>query len=382
MSGTPGAKWIKRLLAFVFLVLVIGSAVLLIITREGSTAVQRADGSSTNQHRAMWYDKLAGGLVHCRLCPNNCRLSEGQVGICRARKNIGGELYSMVYGKIASVHVDPIEKKPFFHVLPGSGAFSIATSGCNLRCLFCQNWEISQAFPWDVKTMPATPEQVVDAGLKSGAQSIAFTYNEPTIFYEYMFDIAKLAKQKGLRTVVISNGYINEEPLRALLPFIDAYKVDFKAFNAKFYTEVTGGSLEPVLNTMKLIREQGVWLEIVTLLVPGRNDSEAEVRSLARWIKDNLGPDVPLHFSRFHPQHKMLDLPPTPVETVIRARQIALGEGLHFVYTGNVAYPPGETTYCPGSGQPAIERQGHFVVKNHMTDGKGPGGEVIPGIWK
>ncbi len=373
---------IRKFLAFIFLVLVVGSAVFLIVARERTVAVETAGGGGTNEHRAMWYDKLAGGLVHCRLCPNDCRLSEGQIGICRARKNIGGELYSMVYGKIASVHVDPIEKKPFFHVLPGSTAFSIATPGCNMRCLFCQNWEISQAFPWDIRTSAATPEEVVDAALKSGAPSIAFTYTEPTIFYEYMIDIAKLAKQKGLKTVVISNGYINPEPLRALLPFIDAYKVDFKAFNPKFYKELTGGSLDPVLNTMKLIQKEGVWLEIVTLLVPGHNDSEEEIRGLARWIKDNLGPDVPLHFSRFHPQHKMLDLPPTPVETVIRARQIAMEEGLHFVYTGNVAYEPGETTYCPGSGEPAIERRGQFVVKNNMKNGKGPDGQAIPGIWE
>lgn len=373
---------IRKFLAFIFLVLVVGSAVFLIVARERTVAVETAGGGGTNEHRAMWYDKLAGGLVHCRLCPNDCRLSEGQIGICRARKNIGGELYSMVYGKIASVHVDPIEKKPFFHVLPGSTAFSIATPGCNMRCLFCQNWEISQAFPWDIRTSAATPEEVVDTALKSGAPSIAFTYTEPTIFYEYMIDIAKLAKQKGLKTVVISNGYINPEPLRALLPFIDAYKVDFKAFNPKFYKELTGGSLDPVLNTMKLIQKEGVWLEIVTLLVPGHNDSEEEIRGLARWIKDNLGPDVPLHFSRFHPQHKMLDLPPTPVETVIRARQIAMEEGLHFVYTGNVAYEPGETTYCPGSREPAIERRGQFVVKNNMKNGKGPDGQAIPGIWE
>jgi len=373
---------IRKLLAFMFLALVIGSAIVLIVARERAADVESFAASGTNHHRAMWYDKLAGGLVHCRLCPNDCRLSEGETGICRARMNLGGELYSMVYGKIASAHVDPIEKKPFFHVLPGSTAFSIATPGCNMRCLFCQNWEISQAFPWEVRTSDAPPEQVVEAAVRSGARSIAFTYTEPTIFYEYMYDIARLAKQRGLKTVVISNGYINQEPLRALLPFIDAYKVDFKAFNPEFYTDLTGGSLEPVLASMKTIREQGVWLEIVTLLVPGRNDSEAEVRSLSRWIRENLGPDVPLHFSRFHPQHKMLDSPPTPVETVIRARRIALDEGLHFVYTGNVAYPPGETTYDPASGEAAIERRGHFVVRNNMKGGRGPGGSAIPGIWE
>ena len=258
-------------------------------------------GTATNLHQAMYYETRAGDMVHCLLCPNSCRLSEGQIGKCRARKNVNGELVSLVYGHIASAHVDPIEKKPFFHVLPGSKAFSIATPGCNMRCLFCQNWEISQAFPWEVKTQQVTPEQVVDEAIRTGCKSIAFTYTEPTIYYEYVLDIAKLAKKKGLKTVVVSNGYINPEPLRELLKYIDAYKVDFKAFNEKFYKELTGGSLDPVLQTMKIIRQQGVWLEVVTLLVPGKNDSEDEIRGLARWIHQNLGDDVPLHFSRFHP---------------------------------------------------------------------------------
>ncbi len=373
---------IKKLMAFLFLAAVVGAALLLVLSRERTAAAEAAVLSTNGLHRAMWYEKRPGEIVHCKLCPNACKLSDGQIGICRARKNVGGELYSLVYGRIASAHVDPIEKKPFFHVLPGTMAFSIATPGCNMRCLFCQNWEISQAFPWEIRTAETSPEQVVEAALASGSRSIAFTYSEPTIFYEYMLDIAKLARPRGLKVVVVSNGFINQEPLKELLPYIDAYKVDFKAFNKKFYEELTGGELAPVLETMKTIRSRGVWLEIVTLLVPGRNDSEEEIRGLARWIRQNLGDEVPLHFSRFHPQHKLRNLPPTPVETVLRARKIAMEEGLKYVYTGNVADPQGESTWCPKSGEIAIERRGYFVVRNNMVDGKGPGGEAIPGVWE
>lgn len=213
--------------------------------------------AGSGQHEARWYEKLASGLVHWQLCPNSCRLPEGKIGLCRVRQNIGGTLYSLVYGQVASAHVDPIEKKPFFHVLPGNEAFSLATPGCNMRCLFCQDGELSQAFPWEVATTATPPEEVVAAALRSGAKAIAFTYSEPTIFYEYMLDIARLAKAKGLKTLVVSNGYISPEPLKELLPYIDAYKVDFKAFDPKFYTELTGGSLEPVLQTMKIIRALG-----------------------------------------------------------------------------------------------------------------------------
>ena len=278
--------------------------------------------------------------------------------------------------------MDPIEKKPFFHVLPGAKAFSLATPGCNMRCLFCQNWEISQAFPWEVETTSTTPEQVVDAALRSGAQAIAFTYSEPTIFYEYMLDVARLAKAKGLKTLVVSNGYIQPEPLRELLPFIDAYKVDFKAFDPKFYAEMTGGGRDPVLETMKTIRRQGVWLEIVNLLVPGKNDDEEQIRQLARWVKENLGDAVPLHFSRFHPMHKLLNVPPTPVERVLRAREIALEEGLKFVYAGNVPAGPGDSTYSPATGQVVIERKGYFVVRNALANGVAPDGEKFPGVWE
>jgi pyruvate formate lyase activating enzyme len=385
--------WLQKLGAAIFLLAMVGFAGYLVWRREQPApdaasapapklATEARAEKVADLHPALYYETRAGGIVRCVLCPNRCVLADGQLGICRARKNVGGKLYSLVYGKIAALHVDPIEKKPFFHVLPGSKSFSLATPGCNMRCLFCQNWEISQAFPWEVPTRYMSPEEIVEGALKSGSQSIAFTYTEPIIFYEYMLDVAKLAQQKKIKTVVVSNGYINPEPLKELLKYVDAYKVDLKAFNDAFYADLTGGDRESVLNSLKVIRESGVWLEIVTLLIPGRNDSEQEIRALARWVKENLGPDVPLHFSRFHPQYKLQNVPPTPPETIIRAWNIAREEGLRYVYTGNVRYPPGETTFCPETGEPVIERQAYFVVRNRLNKGVCPSGYKMPGVWE
>lgn len=369
---------IKKILVFLFLALVLGATAYFIFHREQAL---RAGGSAP-LHEARYYEPFANKTVQCFLCPNECVISSGEWGACKARRNIGGKLYSMVYGKIAASHVDPIEKKPFFHFLPGSKAFSVASTGCNMRCLFCQNWDISQCFPEDVPSATVTPEQIVARALESGAQSLAFTYNEPIINFEFMLETAKLARSKGLRTVVISNGYIEEPPLKELLKYIDAYKVDLKAFDEKFYRKFTGGRLASVLESLKTIKESGVWLEIVTLLVPGENDSPEEIRALARWIHTNLGDSVPLHFSRFFPQYKLQNLPPTPPETILLARKIAIEEGLQFVYTGNIADPEGEATYCPKSGEKAIERQGHFVTANHLKNGACSDGEQIPGVWR
>lgn len=371
---------IKRIFALAFLAAVIGTAVYFIYHRE--QAVQAVTHPDTAQlYEAAYYEPLEGKKVQCFLCPNFCVMAPGQYGICKARKNIDGKLYAMVYGKVASVHVDPIEKKPFFHFLPGTNVFSIGTTGCNMRCSFCQNWEISQCFPDGVRTQKATPEQLVTAALEAEVPTIAFTYNEPVIIYEYVLDTAKLAKEKGLRVVLVSNGYIELEPLKELLKYLDGFKVDFKAFYPQFYRKFTGGSVDPVLKAMKAIQESGVWLEIVTLLVPGENDSEEEIRDMSRWIKENLGEGAPLHFSRFFPQYKLRNLPPTPDETLIRAREIAMEEGLKFVYTGNIAYPEGEATYCPKSGEVAIERKGYFITSDILKDGACPDGEKIPGVW-
>lgn len=359
--------------------MILASAAWVIIHRE---KIVKLEEDPTKFHEAMYYKKSFGNIVQCELCPNQCVLSPGQYGLCKARKNIQGSLYSMVYGKIASWHVDPIEKKPFFHVLPGSAAFSIATTGCNIQCLFCQNWEISQIFPFDMQTLSATPKQVVKQALASGASAIAFTYSEPTISFEYVLDIAKLARDAGLKTLMVSNGYIEQKPLKELLKYIDAYKVDFKGFDEAFYQKLTHGHLQPVLESMKTIRQSGVWLEIVTLLVTGQNDSDKKIQGLVRWIKENLGDNVPLHFSRFSPKYKMLNVPPTPQETVIRVREIAIKEGLKYVYTGNIVYPEGEITRCPSSGEEIIVRQGMFTIYNGLRNEKCSDGERIPGIWR
>lgn len=365
---------IKKIGALLFFLLILVSAIFLIFPKKEKTE---------NLHLAKYFEKLGNGMVQCHLCPNRCILAKGEIGKCRARKNIDGNLYSLVYGKIAAMNLDPIEKKPFFHVLPGENAFSIATPGCNLQCKFCQNWQISQVFPWEVKTKEMKPEDVVNEAIKSGAKAIAFTYSEPTIFYEYMLDIAKLAKEKGLKTLVVSAGYINPEPLKELLPYIDAYKIDFKGFSNKFYREMTlYGKVEPVLEAMKIIKESGVWLEIVNLIIPGQNDREEDLKNLILWIKENLGPDVPLHFTRFHPDYKLLNVPPTPIETLKKARKMAQDFGLKYVYIGNVDDIEGSTTYCPESKKPAIIRKGFFVIENNLKEGTCETGEKIPGIWK
>jgi len=338
---------------------------------------------SENLYEALFYEKLKDKKVKCNLCPNFCIIKENEYGKCKARKNIDGKLYSMVYGKIAAMHIDPIEKKPFFHFLPGSLIYSISTTGCNMRCKFCQNWEISQVYPNEIETKFFSPEDLIKDIKSKKIKAIAFTYGEPSIFYEYMLDIAKLAKKNGIKTAVVSSGYINPEPLKKLLPYIDAYKIDLKGFTDEFYEELTSGKLQPVLETMKIIKKSGVWLEIVNLVIPGYNDDEKDIKRMAQWIKENLGDDVPLHFTRFYPNYKLLNLPPTPPETLKKVRKIAMEVGLKYVYTGNIDDIEGSTTYCPKSKQPAIIRNGFFVIKNNLKeDGTCPDGSKIPGIWK
>jgi pyruvate formate lyase activating enzyme len=335
-------------------------------------------------HEAKFWKVLAGGRVQCELCPNRCILAEGQRGVCKVRENIGGKLYSLVYGKPVAVHVDPIEKKPFYHFLPGSQAYSLATVGCNLACKYCQNWDISQRFPEDVKSMDKSPEEVVEEAKKKGAEVIAFTYNEPTVWYEYMYDIAKLARQKGLRTVLVSSGYINPEPFKELLEVLDAARIDLKGFNENFYNEIVGGQLEPVLESLKIAHQSGTWLEIIALIVPGYNDNEEEIREMCEWIKENLNENVPLHFLRFRSEYKMQNVPSTPPETLKKAREICQEVGLNYVYTGNLSeYIEGNTTLCPDNGQPLIVRKGFFVTENKIDQtGKSSDCPIkIPGVW-
>jgi len=323
-----------------------------------------------------------GTTVQCNLCPHRCVIADGERGHCRVRENRGGRLYSVVYGNPCAVHVDPIEKKPLYHFLPTAAAFSLATAGCNLRCLYCQNWSISQVPPEQTQNTDLSPEDVVRYALESQAPVIAYTYSEPTVFYEYMLATAQLARAAGLLNVVISAGFINPEPLWELCQAVDAIKIDLKGYDADFYRDVCEAELGPVLETIRTIYETGIHLEIVNLVVPTLNDGLDQLRALAHWVAHDLSPDVPLHFSRFHPQYKLTNLPPTPVETLNRAREIALEEGVRFVYVGNVAGHPGNHTYCPACGEPVVVRQGFAVTEYNLREGNcAYCGEPVSGVW-
>lgn len=308
-------------------------------------------------------------MVQCLLCPKECKLYNGQRGDCRVRIHLDGKLQTLVYSRPCAVHVDPIEKKPVYHMLPASQAFSIATAGCNLHCKFCQNWEISQKDAEETTNYYMPPKDVVSNALTSGAKSIAYTYSEPNIYYEYVLDTAKLAKKAGLKNVVISAGYINPEPLKELSEFLDVYKVDLKAFNNKFYQEICLATLQPVLETLKNLKKWGVWTEIVNLIIPTLNDNFVEIRKMCKWIKSELGCDVPIHFSQFYPQYKLKNLPPTPLETLIQARKIAVEEGLNYVYLGNIPQGEGNNTYCPNCKSLLVERIGYFVRQVQINGG-------------
>jgi len=323
-----------------------------------------------------------GAYVQCNLCPHRCIIADGERGTCRVRENRGGRLYSMVYGNPCAVHVDPIEKKPLYHFLPTAAAFSLATAGCGLRCLYCQNWQISQSTPEETQNTDLPPQDVVLYAQQQQAPVIAYTYSEPTAFYEYMLDTARQAREAGLRNAVVSAGFINPEPLRELCQTVDAIKIDLKGYDEGFYRDVCGAELGPVLEALRIIYESGVHLEIVNLVVPTLNDSLEQLRALARWIAQDLSPDVPLHFSRFHPQYKLTNLPPTPVETLDRARETAIEEGLRFVYVGNAPDHPGNHTYCPACGEVLIARQGFTVTEYHLEGGAcAYCQEPIPGVW-
>jgi len=320
-------------------------------------------------------------IVACELCPNGCVLDVNQVSKCRARMNKDGVLYSLVYGKPCAVHVDPIEKKPFFHFLPGTGAFSIATAGCVLSCKFCQNWQISQAKPEDTDTYDLPPDQVVRGAMFYGCRSITYTYTEPTVFYEYMYDTAIIARKYGIKNTMHSCGYINEKPLRALSKYLDAADIDLKAFTEDFYERICGGRLKPVLDSLITLKKKGVWLEITNLIVPTLNDDMKNIKEMCKWILKNLGPDIPIHFSRFFPHYKLKNLPPTPLETLTEARKTAMDVGLKFVYVGNIRYK-GENTFCPNCNKMIIERIGYFVKQNNITKGKCSFCSTpIPGVW-
>jgi len=322
------------------------------------------------------------GYVQCQLCPKGCVLAPSERGNCRVRINYNGELVTLVYGKPCAVHIDPIEKKPMFHFLPGTRSFSLATAGCNLHCKFCQNWEISQVNPETTDNQDLPPGKVVELALQSACQSIAYTYSEPIIFYEYTYDTSLIAKNAGIKNVLVTAGFIKEEPLRKLCQVIDGANIDLKAFSDDYYRELCAGQLEPILKCIKLSVELGVMVEITNLIVPTLNDDPEMIKRMCEWILNNLGPEYPLHFSRFYPQYQLRSLPPTPAETLIQAREIALKAGLYYVYIGNVRIEGAENTYCPNCKKLLIERIGYWIGEVNLKAGSCKFcGAKIKGVW-
>jgi pyruvate formate lyase activating enzyme len=330
----------------------------------------------TERHPGRWWHALPDGRLQCDLCPRDCKLHPGQRGLCfvRARPEAGDGDDGIVlttYGRSSGFCVDPIEKKPLAHFLPGSRVLSFGTAGCNLACKFCQNWDISKSREMDRLMDQAGPAAIAEAAIASGCASVAFTYNDPVIFAEYAIDTAQACRERGVRSVAVTAGYVHEVPRREFFAHMDAANVDLKGFTEDFYHRLTGAHLAPVLDTLLHIRhETGCWLELTTLLIPGANDSPQELEALSRWVAESLGPDVPLHFTAFHPDYRMTDLPPTPAATLRRAREIALAQGLHHVYTGNVHDAEGGRTRCTGCGATLIARDWHRITESAL-DGQG-----------
>jgi pyruvate formate lyase activating enzyme len=334
--------------------------------------------------KALLYEKLANNGVRCHLCAHHCVITDGKKGVCQVRENRQGVLYTLVYGRTITQHVDPIEKKPLFHFYPGSTAYSVATPGCNFRCQWCQNWEISQ-MPREqhlITGHKASPDEIVAAAQWAGCRSIAYTYTEPTIFFEYAYDTARLAHAAGLANLYITNGYMTAEMLDAFHPYLDTANVDLKAFREKTYHRYVGAGLQPVLDNLKAMKRLGIWLEVTTLVIPGLNDDLDELRDAARFVALELGVDTPWHISRFFPAYKMMDVPPTSLATLQRAREIGLEEGLHHVYVGNIPDDSGQDTFCPECGRLLVRRQGYWIAENNVHAGRCPSCDTsIAGIW-
>lgn len=333
-------------------------------------------------HEARFYRCLEDHRIQCQLCFRKCIVPPGERGFCRNKQNISGAYYDLVYGRPSALQIDPIEKEPCFHMLPGSRIFGIGTASCNNRCRHCHNWHLSQHSVEELRTYEHTPEEMVHIILDEGCEGVSFTYNEPTVFYDYMFDIARRAKQQGLRTIFHTNGSLEAEPLFALLEHMDAVTVDLKAFTPRFYREVSESELKPVLRTLENIRKTDVHLEIVNLIIPGHNDDLRHIRAMCRWIREHLADRVPLHFTRFFPAYRLNHLSPTPVETLEAAASIADEEGLKYVYIGNMPGHERNSTFCPSCGKQLIHRMHFQVLSMALEEGKCPQcGEEIPGIW-
>ena len=315
-----------------------------------------------------YWHALEDGRVQCDLCPRDCKMHEGQQGLCFVRENRGGEVVLTTYGRSSGYCVDPVEKKPLNHFLPGTPVLSFGTAGCNLACKYCQNWDMSKAREMDILADQAPPEVIAKAARELGCASVAYTYNDPVIFHEYAIDVAKACREVGVKSVAVTAGYVNEAPRREFYQYMDAANVDLKSFDESFYFKLCGGHLQPVLDTLRYIKhETDVWLEITTLIIPGHNDSDKELNDLTHWVVTELGPDVPLHFSAFHPDWKMRDVPPTPLESLTRARTIALENGVRYAYTGNVHDKAGESTYCHQCGERLIGRDWYVLSDWNLT---------------
>ena len=387
LNAEPGVKGPLDRRSFLRCALASGAA--LGIGGVMKAAVAMPSGSATARGddaryivEAKFYQKLPNSKIKCKLCPRECVVGDKERGYCGVRENRGGVYYTMVYSRVCAAHVDPIEKKPLFHYLPGTTAFSIATAGCNVNCKFCQNWDISQARPEEIPAQYAPPASVAELTRQYNCPTIAYTYSEPVVWAEYLMDCADAGHAAGVRSIVVSNGYMQEEALKAAYGKMDAVKIDLKSFTEPYYKQVVTGQLKPVLETLVTLRKMGKWTEIVFLVLPTLNDSDAEFRGLAQWIKANLGADVPLHFTQYHPEYLLKNLPVTPVSTLERAKAIADAEGLHFVYIGNVPGHPAQNTYCPKCRKMLVERVGFTASEMLIKNGKCPFcQQLIPGVW-
>ncbi len=346
--------------------------------------VDTKTSASPNVREAMYYEKLSHDRVECGICFRRCIIYEGERGECRNRVNHEGFLYNIVHGRPSAVQIDPIEKEPQYHNLPGTLILCLGTAGCNFRCRFCQNWHLSQRSIEEIGYyFDLSPDNAVNEAINRQIPTLSFTYNEPTSFYEYVYDIAKIAKSKGINILWHSNGAMNPEPLRYLLRFTDAVTIDLKGFSKKFYRDASSAELEPVLENLKIIKQKGVWLEIVNLVVPTLNDKSSDIKRMCEWIRNNLGKEVPLHFSRFFPAYKLTSLPPTPIETLQAAYEIAKKSSLYYVTVGNVPGHKYNSTFCPKCEKIVIRRIHFQVLENHIQNGRCSFcGHPIPGIWE
>jgi pyruvate formate lyase activating enzyme len=340
-------------------------------------------GERRGMRRAAYWEKISNDIVRCRLCPEGCLLKNGERGFCRVREPLQGELYTLVYSLLCALHIDPIEKKPLFHFLPGTKAFSIAASGCNSRCKFCQNWSISQRPPEQTSNFVLRPNSLASGSVGRNCRTIAYTYTEPFVFFEYVRDSSSVAAEHGLKNIIVTGGKINTAPLIALTEHIDGANVDLKGFDEKYLKDICAQDLRTIQNTLLTLKKEGVWVEITNLIVPTLNDDLVTIRQMCKWIYNELGPEVPLHFSRFWPQYKLRHLYPTPIDTLLNARDTALSEGMKYVYVGNVPEERFQNTYCPDCENTVIKRKGYRIFDINMHNGKCSNcGTPIKGVWQ